>query len=63
VESNITPAVRLEQFDASFGELFRRSDDVHSFSISTESNDGSVLKQEKNIANATFFAQLDQLLL
>src|SRR5579863_6668124 len=63
VEGYVAAAITLAHPHAAIGKLFRRGDDVGGFSIAAQSDHRRVLEQQKYIANATFFSQLDQSLL
>lgn len=63
MKCDIPATVAFEHFNAAPHQAFRRSQNIRRFRISAERDDGRVLKQQNNIANATVFAQRNQLFL
>ena len=63
MKCNVTSAIAFENFHAALCELLRRGEHVRSFGIPAEGDHRRVLQQKKNIADAAFFAQVNQLLL
>jgi hypothetical protein len=63
VESDVAAAVAFEELNAALGEEFARGDNVNSFRIAAEADDGRVFEQEQDVADSFFLAQGDELLL
>jgi hypothetical protein len=63
VKGDIASAIAIEHLNATLGKQFRRRDNVIRLGVAAQGDDGRVLKQEEYIADASFFAKRDQLLL
>ena len=63
VESDVAAAITFENLDAALSQDFGRGKDVVPLAIATESDDRRMFEQKKNVADAVFFAQIDQALL
>jgi len=63
VEGYVTTSIALEDFNATVRQKFRRGENILRMRIPPHSDDRRVLKQQKRVSDATFFAQCDQLLL
>jgi hypothetical protein len=59
VKSYIAPPITLDYFHAAFGQLPGRGDHIRGPGIASEGDDGKVLENQKNVADAIFFTQLD----
>ena len=63
MEGDVTAAVTLEYFHAPPGQQLGRGHDVLLLAVAAESDDRRVFEQQQDIADAAFFAQVDEALL
>jgi hypothetical protein len=63
VEGYVAAAVALEDFHSTQSQLIRRQQNVGCFRIPSQRDNGCVLKQKQNVANAISFAEFNQFLL
>src|SRR5690242_14958958 len=63
MECDVAAAIRFEQFNVTFGQFHRRSQNVFLFRVSPQRDDGCVLQEKKDISDTVLFAQFHELLL
>src|SRR5438876_7281877 len=63
MKGHISPSVAFEDLNSALGKEFRRRNNICRFGVSTQSDDGRVLKQEQRVTNAGVLAERYQLFL
>lgn len=63
MECDVTTAVRFKDLHSTSYEILGLRQNVFLFRVSSERNDWRMFEQQKNISDASFFAEFDQTLL
>jgi hypothetical protein len=59
MKCDVATTIAIEDLNAAPRELFARRNHVGSFRVPSQGYDGSVFKQQQNIANEVIFAKLN----